>query len=106
MREVGFSLSKGSGKASVFPKNIQALRSANAATALSVLQGAVFLIPVFYILSRVGIYAMASAVTLSIVMALAVVIFWMARRAKSEGFDNFLMLESPEVDKVCEMSIG
>lgn len=78
----------------------------NAATALSVLQGAVFLIPIFYILSRVGIYAMASAVTLSIVMALAVVIFWMARRAKSEGFDNFLMLESPEVDKVWEMSIG
>ena len=83
----------------------QATGHEDTATQLSVLQGAVFMIPIFYILSRVGTFAMAAAFAVSAAMSVAVVVIRMSRRAKREGCDSFLMLD-PNVGSVWETSIG
>lgn len=78
----------------------------NTATELSVLQGAVFMIPIFYLLSRVGILPMASAFAISAALSMAFVACRMRRRAKREGCDSFLMLRPSEISRTWEASIG
>jgi len=78
----------------------------NAATELSVLQGAVFMIPIFYLLSRVSNFAMAAAFAISVTLSLAVVTLRMSGKARKEGYDSFLMLPSSEVNTIWEISIG
>ncbi len=78
----------------------------NAATALSVLEGAVFLLPVFYLLSRTGVFAMAASHAVSALMAIVLVVLVMQRKAKKEGCENFLMLRSAKEGLCWEASIG
>ena len=71
----------------------------NVATTLSVLEGAVFMIPIFYALSRVGIFAMALAYAIATVLSLVVVVVWMQRRARLSGCGSFLTAIIPFISQ-------
>ncbi|MBQ9596105.1 MAG: ATP-binding protein [Synergistaceae bacterium] len=84
----------------------QSTGQVNAATALSVLEGAGFMIPIFYLLSKISVNAMAYANLFSAALAIIAVSFWMHLKAKKQGLDNFLMLRSSMIHKSWEASIA
>lgn len=78
----------------------------NAATVLSVLDGAVFMIPIFYLLARINVFAMASSQAIAAMLSMIAVAGWMNCKAKRTGCDNFLMTRKSEINQMWEASIS
>ncbi len=84
----------------------QSTRQENAATTLSVLEGAVFMIPLFYLLSRISQLAMAPTYAIAVLLSMLTVVAWMQRKAKRTGCENFLMTRKSRINEMWEASAG
>ena len=85
----------------------QSTKQPGAATLLSALEGAVFLVPLFYGFSLISPAVMWLANSVSALLALVTVISYMSYRAGKEGFTGFLMLSrKDDKDETLEFSIS
>ncbi|MCR5099272.1 MAG: ATP-binding protein [Lachnospiraceae bacterium] len=83
----------------------QTTRHTNAATAISILEGAVITVPVFLLLSLMSKDLMWFGNCLGAVISLGIVIAFMQREAQKEGARNYLMLKDESEGKCYEFSI-
>lgn len=90
----------------VFRSFYQATKHRNAATAISVLEGAAVTVPIFLALSVVNKDLMWLGNFLGALISLAIVLGFMQKKARREGADNFLMLKEETEDRSHEFSIG
>ncbi|MBQ7562907.1 MAG: hypothetical protein IJT16_02835 [Lachnospiraceae bacterium] len=83
----------------------QSTKQEKAATAMSVLEGALIMIPVFLLLSGIGIRAMAASYAISVFLTLLVVCMYMQKKAGKNGLTGFLMLPPFKESETFEASI-